>query len=96
MTEQELIELEQRYLLSRSNAIHSLIAEIRSLRNEVTRLQKERADAPIVGGVEMTAMGDTWIRWDQCIIPPINGVNRSGLPTATHTARLVDIQEIKK
>lgn len=65
-----------------ANDVEALIAEVRSLQNEVHRLNKQLADAPIVYGIGQPGEPydsdeDYW--W----------TTRSG--EDTHTARLVDI-----
>lgn len=76
--------------LNQPDTFHTQLVDERNL------LKKQIADAHVIYGVQITAMGETWIDWDNGFPPDVEivGENRSGIPTATHTARLVDIKKI--
>jgi hypothetical protein len=92
MTEQELAALKQYCELAVTSdapgfyahelavGVSKLIAEIRSLQNEVRRLQKQIADAPICYGRKY---GTGWLA---------SGEHQQ--PHDTHTMKLVEIKKI--
>jgi len=69
-----------------ANDVEALIAEVRSLQNEVHRLNKQLADAPIVYGCNIV------------ITDPSSPLEFMGpnarVVSATHSAKLVDIRLI--